>query len=185
MAFGDVVFWLFAAIAVLPAFLILISRSIVRMAFLLLFSLAGFAGLYLQLGAGFVGFTQVMVYIGGILILFLFGVMLTQRSDIPVRPKAGPALVIPGLLAGASALAALVFIAAQCPWKPAAPLTAPPADSSRQIGLELLSTYVLPFEAVSILLLVAMVGATYIARVQAPGGTEDGMGDAGKESVAG
>jgi NADH-quinone oxidoreductase subunit J len=184
MTFSDGVFWVLAAAAVVPAFLILVSRSIVRMAFLLLFSLAGFAGLYLELGAGFVGFTQVMVYIGGILILFLFGVMLTARSDVPVRDKAGPALVVPGILAGLLLMAALLFLAVQTPWRLEAPSSAPlaaEAPDSPQIGMKVLGTYLLPFEAVSILLLAAMVGATYIARAHAPGETDDA--GSGKESA--
>lgn len=177
MTFSDAVFWVFAVIAVLPALAILFVRGIVRMAFLLLFSLAGFAGLYLQLGAGFLGFTQVLIYIGGILILFLFGLMLTARMDLPVRERAGPGLVIPGALAGLVISAFLLVIAVGNPWKEVPPrLTqAPASDGSqlelrdpdtRAIGYKLMSTYLLPFEAVSVLLLVAMVGATYIARAK-------------------
>ncbi len=153
------------------------------MAFLLLGSLAGFAGLYLQLNAAFLGFTQVMVYIGGILILFLFGVMLTQRSDIPVREKVGPALAVPGFFAGLLLMAALLFIALQNPWKthPPVPVTEP---DTPVIGIKLLSTYILPFEAVSILLLAAMVGATYIARVQAPG-APDGQAELSDSNAEG
>jgi len=181
MTVSDSMFWVFAAIAVLPAAAILFIRGIVRMAFLLLFSLAGFAGLYLQLGAGFLGFTQVVVYIGGILILFLFGVMLTSRMDVPVREKVGLSLLIPGVIAGLLLMGALLFIAIGNPWKERAVLStaAPEAPSSpgasradpqtADIGLKLLGGYVLPFEAVSVLLLAAMVGATYIARARAEG----------------
>ena len=187
MTFSDLVFYAFAVIAVLPAVAILFVSGIVRMAFLLLFSLAGFAGLYLQIGAGFLGFTQVVVYIGGILILFLFGVMLTARMDVPVREKIGPALLVPGVFAGLMILCGLLFVAVGTPWQERAPAAshpvaaAPPAavppsglpaapamprrdaETSR-IGVKLLGAYILPFEAVSILLLVAMIGATYIAR---------------------
>jgi len=154
--------------AVLPALALLFTRSIVRMAFLLLLSLAGFAGLYLQLGAGFVGFTQVLVYIGGILILFLFGVMLTSRIDVPVRPTPTRHSLVPGVLAGLVVMGCLLFIALGNPWEVRQPteeerIEAAAPDSPR-IGLKILSSYVLPFEAVSILLLAAMVGATYIAR---------------------
>lgn len=184
MTFQEAVFWVFAAIAVLPAFLILLTKSIVRMAFLLLCSLAGFAGLYLELGAGFLGFTQVMVYIGGILILFLFGVMLTQRSDFPVRERVGRGLALPGVLAGALLLGALVFIAVQNSWAVLPPDKVVPsqATDTGMIGLKVLSRYVLPFEAVSILLLAAMVGATYIARAQAPGSDGDEASPPGGES---
>ena len=192
MSPSDAMFWVFAAMAVLPAAAILFVRGIVRMAFLLLFSLAGFAGLYLQLGAGFLGFTQVVVYIGGILILFLFGVMLTSRMDVAVREKVGMSLLVPGVAAGLLLMGALLFIALGNPWKerqPAAVSTAapeggaalpgaPPAAATLpgrpdpqtgDMGLKLLGGYVLPFEAVSVLLLAAMVGATYIARARSEG----------------
>ena len=164
MTFSDVMFWVFAVIAVTPAVAILASRQIVHMAFWLLVSLSGFAGLYLQIGAGFLGFAQVVVYIGGILILFLFGVMLTQQRDYPVREKWGLALAVPGCVAGLLVLGGLLFIAVATPWKEHAPETL--AYTAEQIGMDLLSKYILPFEAVSILLVVAMVGATYIARSQ-------------------
>lgn len=170
MTFSDAIFWVSAATAALSAVCLLLSRSIVRMAFLLLACLAGVAGLYLQLGAGFLGFTQVVVYIGGILILLLFGVMLTARADIPVRQRAGVGFVLPGLLAGLGALALLVFLSDGGGWIARTPapevMKAPDAP---QIALKLLGKYILPFEAVSILLLTAMVGATYIARSHAEG----------------
>lgn len=171
MTFSDVMFWIFAVVAVVPALAILLSPKIVHMAFWLLASLAGFAGLYLQLGAGFLGFAQVVVYIGGILILFLFGVMLTQKRDYPVREKWGLALVVPGVLAGLLAGGGLLFLALGTPWREHAPAAS--EYTAPGIGFDLLSLYILPFEAVSILLLVAMVGATYIARSQDPGSEDD------------
>jgi NADH-quinone oxidoreductase subunit J len=187
MSFGDAVFWIFAAMAVLPAVGILFSRSVVRMAFLLLFSLAGFAGLYLHLEAAFVGFTQVLVYIGGILVLFLFGVMLTAKSDFPVRGRRPVSLLLPEALAGILVSASLLYLAVRGPWvaaggNPTADGLAQPT-SADQLGMKLLSTYVLPFEAVTVLLLAAMVGATYIARGE---GTLRGNGAArGGETTGG
>jgi NADH-quinone oxidoreductase subunit J len=197
MTFSDIIFYAFAVIAVLPALAILFVPGIVRMAFLLLFSLAGFAGLYLQLGAGFLGFTQVVVYIGGILILFLFGVMLTARIDLPVRERIGPALLVPGVFAGLMILGGVLFLALGTPWlervpgeahpvaAAPAPEAAPPPGlpppprvprrdpETSRIGVKLLGAYVLPFEAVSVLLLVAMIGATYIARSRAEEGERE------------
>jgi len=163
MSFSDALFWVFAATAVLPAFGILIGRGIVRMAFLLLFSLAGFAGLYLLLGAGFLGFTQVLVYIGGILILFLFGVMLTARTEVPVRKKLSPTLLVPAVVAGLAVLAVLLYATFANPWSMRGSGPQPRFETP-EIGRKLLGDYLLPFEAVSVLLLVAMVGATYMAR---------------------
>jgi NADH-quinone oxidoreductase subunit J len=182
MTFSDGIFWFFAAMAVGPALALLFTRSIVRMAFLLLFSLAGFAGLYLQLGAGFVGFTQVLVYIGGILILFLFGVMLTARIDVPARPSPSLHSIVPGVLAGLVVMGCLLFSAVGNPWAirqaTEQEQVAAAAPDSPRIGLKLLSSYVLPFEAVSILLLAAMVGATYIARSR-PFARKSGAADGG------
>lgn len=160
--FSDFMFWVCAVTAVVPALFVLFFRDIVHMAFWLILSLAGFAGLYLQLGAGFLGFTQVVVYIGGILILMLFGIMLTQRFDVPLRERHSWAFVLPGLVAGFLIMGGLAFFALGVPWKEVTP---PPGKFvARQIGSDFMSTFILPFEAVSILLLVAMVGASYLAR---------------------
>ncbi|MGQ9591526.1 MAG: NADH-quinone oxidoreductase subunit J, partial [Planctomycetota bacterium] len=110
MTFAQAVFWGCAALAVVPAAGMLIARSIVRMAFLLLGSLAGFAGIYLLLGAGFVGFAQILVYIGGILVLFLFGVMLTSREGIAARRRLPAAAIAPAVSAGLLVLAGAVYL---------------------------------------------------------------------------
>lgn len=180
MSFHDSLFWILAAISVGSAAMILVSRGIVHMAFWLLASLAGFAGFYLQLGADFLGFAQVLIYIGGILILFLFGVMLTHRGDVPVRRKLPLTVLVPGVIAGLAVLAFAAFIALASPWQERPPLevtTMGPANpeaegpqpplvkpTSQDIGDRFMSYYILPFEVVSLLLLVAMVGATYVAR---------------------
>ena len=175
--FSNIMFWVFAAIAVIPALFVLFSREIVHMAFWLLVSLAGFAGLYLQMGAGFLGFTQVVVYIGGILILLLFGIMLTQKLDVPLRERQSWGFVFPGVLAGLLFIVGLVFIAWNVPWKTTEP--APAEFVADQIGVGFMSTFILAFEAVSVLLLVAMVGAAYLVRRDAtpslPSGDPSGV----------
>jgi NADH-quinone oxidoreductase subunit J len=110
--------------------------------------------------------------------------MLTSRIDISVRDRVGPAILIPGVLAGLLVMGTLIFLAAGNPWRVRDPAAAAPAggaavatrdfgpgdSDTAAIGVKVLSTYVLPFEAVSILLLVAMVGATYIGRARSEGG---------------
>jgi NADH:ubiquinone oxidoreductase subunit 6 (subunit J) len=191
--FHDFFFWNLAVVCVGSGLMILVSRDIVHMAFWLLACLAGVAGFYLLLGADFLGFTQVLVYIGGILILFLFGVMLTHRADVPIKPQVSWRVLVPGVLAGIGVTVLLVFVAAGNNWKeldqsevatvgsvtqlskyydtnPAAALARPGAEStSFGLGVRFMSTYILPFEVVSILLLVAMVGATYVARGKSEG----------------
>ncbi|MBI4585592.1 MAG: NADH-quinone oxidoreductase subunit J [Planctomycetes bacterium] len=154
-------FWLFAVMAVAPGFGILLAKDIVRQAFWLLLSLVGFAGLYLHLGADFLGFIQVLVYIGGILILFLFGVMLTYRMDVPLKEVKGWGLVFPGIIAGILTASALLYVASRTPWNAAAKATAPTVSA---VGSRVMSTFILPFEVISMVLLVALIGATYIAR---------------------
>lgn len=178
MTFAQAVFWGCAALAVLPAAGMLVAKGIVRMAFLLLGSLAGFAGIYLLLGAGFVGFAQILVYIGGILVLFLFGVMLTSRGGVAARGRMPAAAIAPAVSAGLLVLAGTAYLALAAPWTPAetalGPGAAPPPARTEDLGAKLLSAYLFPFEAVSVLLLAAMVGATYLARREAEGGRGSG-----------
>jgi NADH:ubiquinone oxidoreductase subunit 6 (subunit J) len=175
-------FWSSAIVSVGAAAMVLLTPAIVHMAFWLLASLAGFAGLYLHLGADFVGFTQIIVYIGGILILFLFGVMLTNRSDVPVRGESSWRFLVPGSIAGVAVVLFLVFIVARTPWNVHAP--SPNDPTSEAIGADFMSRYVLPFEAVSVLLLVAMVGATYVARIRDEDAVPPESGPTRKEGEA-
>ncbi len=161
--YAQVMFWVFAAVAVIPGLMILMGRNIVRQAFWLLASLSGFAGLYLTLGADFLGFTQVIVYMGGILVLFLFGVMLTRKSDVPIKGEEGWNRVVPGIFAGLLAMGILLYLFLSAPW--IEPDSVRSVDRTVDtIGGKVMSTFILPFEVVSLLLLVALVGATFIAR---------------------
>ena len=183
-------FYITAAITVGSGVWILVSDKIVHMAFWLLASLAGFASFYLLLGADFLGFTQVLVYIGGILILFLFGVMLTQRVDVPLKAAVSLRVLVPGVVIGVLTTGLLVFLAGGNNWSekaakdiaqisPNAVKAAEPTAFG--LGEAFMSTYILPFEVVSVLLLVALVGATYIARGKSEGdsaGGADGEGGA-------
>ncbi len=160
--YGNLMFWIFAIMAVAPGLGILLCKDIVRQAFWLLLSLAGFAGLYFTLEADFLGFTQVVVYIGGILILFLFGVMLTHRMDIPLKDVKGFNLVLPGIIAAGAFLASIFHLIYHTQFKTDGAQETP--TTIKEIGEMVMSEYLLPFEVVSVVLLVALVGATYIAR---------------------
>ena len=154
------------------------SRNILRAAFLLLSTLGGTAGLYLYLGADFVGVTQLLIYVGGILVLLLFAVLLTNRiGDVPVtnqvlgRGTALPIVALVGVL--------LVTAVGVTAWPQTEAVTAP---TTARLGDAFLREYLLPFELASLVLLVALVGAMVIARraarddspesVPAPGGIE-------------
>lgn len=160
----DFIFYLFAAITVLSAFFVVTHRNIVYSAFFLLFTFFGVAGIYVLLGADFVAIVQLIVYVGGILILLLFGVMLTNKIT-NVEIKTGviniyPAVIGVGLLSGAL-LAALVT----SNWKTFP--TEAPLPTTAALGTMLLQEYTLVFELLGIILLIALIGAASIARREA------------------
>ncbi len=155
-------FGLFAFLTVGGGLVCVFERSVVRSAFALLATFSGTAGLFLLLGADFLAMAQILIYVGGILALLLFGVMLTP-PDLGERklPR-----VIAGLVLVGAAVAWIAFqIRSTVTWATAEKL--PPLQSNaRQIGVGFLAAdqYVVPFELAAVVLTVALVAAVYIAR---------------------
>ena len=158
----EIVLNLFILLTVVPCFWVALSSSIVHAAFSLLVTLFGVAGLYVLLGADFIGVVQVIVYIGGILVLIIFGVMMTQRGKLLPLSVQLPGRFFGGLLSGII-LVALVLAASRSQWPTAASL-GEPEPTSAAIGDLLLGKYLVAFEVASVLLLVALVGAVLIVR---------------------
>jgi len=186
-------FLLFAAIACLFAVAVVLTSNIVRMAFYLVLSLAATAGLFFLAGADFVGAMQLMIYVGGTLVLLIFGVMLTSHGPfVSMRTRSGEWIL--AIVVGGSLLAVLLWAAFFVRDWQAIPLaqarqTQSQATASR-IGLSLLGLpsrkfqrqqleqqqpalprvsrgmagYLLLFEIISVHLLVVLVGAAYLAR---------------------
>jgi NADH-quinone oxidoreductase subunit J len=155
------IFYILAAFTVWAAAVVVLGKNIVRAAVALIFAFCGMAGLYVLLDAEFLAAVQVLIYVGGITILLLFAIMLTSRiSSASVRvindQAVLSAIVAVGLLVGLVYAAMRGIPAMSGP--PQLPETAP------FLGRALLTTYVLPFEVVSILLLAGMVGAIILAR---------------------
>ncbi|HTR82043.1 MAG TPA: NADH-quinone oxidoreductase subunit J [Bacteroidota bacterium] len=160
----DVVFYIFALLTVVSAGIVVFSKNIVRSAFSLMFTFFGVAGLYVMLDADFIAVTQVLVYVGGILVLILFGVMLTTRV-INVEMKAGTLHSIPASILVAVLVGTLCGVFWLTDWiTPVVNNSAAPASTAPDIGRALMTTYLLPFEVASVVLLVAMLGAAMIAR---------------------
>lgn len=159
-----ILFYVFAALAVISGFVVVFSRSVIYAAFSLLFTFLGVAGLYVLLSADFVAVAQIMVYIGGILILMVFGVMLTRKAtDAEVQAptmKTIPALIIVGLVMGT-----LVNVFTSATW-PTSGMMPDIDGTTLEIGELLLTTFIMPFELAGILLLAAIMGAAFIARRQ-------------------
>lgn len=159
-----VIFLFLAAAAVAAGVAILLSTSIVRMAYWLIAMLVAVGGLYFLMGAYFVGVIQILVYVGGVAVLLVFGVMLTSRQLGPkLRPGRGEVIWL--ALVAFVLLEALALSILQTHW-PRNALT--PANSVGEIGRSLLGEFLGPFELVSVLLLVAMLGAAYLARPKVP-----------------
>jgi NADH-quinone oxidoreductase subunit J len=156
-----VIFYVFAAVTVLSAGVVVLARSLIYSAFALLFTFFGVAGLYVLLGADFLAATQLLVYVGGILVLLLFGVMLTHKLyDLDLRSEVTQFL--PGLIVTSGLFVILTVTAFRTQWKVGEGRL--PAPTTREIGQHFLGPYLLPFEAASILLLVALMGAAMIVR---------------------
>jgi NAD(P)H-quinone oxidoreductase subunit 6 len=161
LGFFDLAFYGLALVVAGSSVIVAFSRNLVYSAFALLGSLAGVAGLFALLGADFLAVTQVLIYIGGILVLILFAIMLTSTiRDVRIanRSIGRPA----ALLASGVTFLLLVGLAWRAPWLRAAAVSFRP--TTKAIGNGLLSKYVLPFEVVSVLLLIAVIGAVGIAR---------------------
>jgi len=157
-----VLFYVFALMAAGSALTLVLSRNIVRTAVCLLFTLMGVAGLYFLLHAEFLAAVQLVVYAGGTLILIIFGVMLTSKSPFskfePSATEVAIAMSVGTVLLGALILAmhSFPFPAAEADVQGKYPLVS--------LGQALLGDYLIPFEIISVLLLVVMIGAAYLAK---------------------
>ncbi len=174
-------FLLFGLVACVFALGVVFSSNIVRMAFYLVLSLGATAGLFFLAGADFVGAMQLMIYVGGTLVLLIFGVMLTAKGPfITMKTSAGEWIL--GALVGGSLLIMLVAAATSVEAWRGVPQAEQPRVTATRLGMGLLgarvdqldetdpaqragmSGYLLPFEIVSVHLLVVLIGSAYLAR---------------------
>ena len=189
MLFQDIVFWILAVMAIVGALGVVLVPNLFRAALLLIVVFVSVAGMFILLSAEFLAVVQILIYVGAIAILIIFAVMLTrdvQHGNLPNRMQI-PAAVFAALL-----LTALVAVAVDTKWEflPAdqqdraelvqvnalTTLTGEVLDDAgvspedqtevQESGLAdlLMSDYVLPFEAVSVLLLAALIGALVLVR---------------------
>ena len=194
MLFQDVVFWILSIVAIGAALGVVLIRDLFRAALLLVLVFVSVAGLFVLLNAEFLAVVQVLIYAGAISILIIFSVMLTrdvQRGNLPNR------LQVPAVLFAALLLSALIVVAIDTDWDliPEEALekvslvqtsavtiietedlessgftTAAEQAAAKEAGLAdlLIGDFVLPFEAVSVLLLAALIGALVLMRPRPP-----------------
>ena len=165
MDFNHILFGFFAFLAVASAILMVTRRNIVHSAVFLITALLATAGIFLQLQAEFLFVTQIILYVGGIMVLFVFVIMLVNLDvslrQIQFNHQKWVAIIL------AAVLGAQVFLAL---WLPRDQLKLPgrayalPAKNTEAIGQVLFQRYMLPFEIASVLLLVAMIGAVVMAK---------------------
>ena len=162
---GDALFWLFAAVMIGSAFLVVTMRDIIRCGLAMIVCFGSLAGIYAIIGAPLLAAAQVIVYIGAISVLILFAIMLTQTKDAPSRlvfqTQAVPAAIAAIILAVVLALAI-----GATDWGEAAKRVRLTAEAMSSV---LFNSFVLPFEIVSVLLLAAVIGGVYLAKRE-PGG---------------
>src|SRR5689334_13676017 len=148
------------AVAIGAGALVVTSTHVVRSGLYLVISLGAIAGLYLVLGAELVAWVQILVYVGAVVVLLLFAVMLTRAPIGPSpdldRPAGPAALIGAGVGLGLSVLLMDAFR-----WTR---YELPPPGTGRRVGEQIFGAWVLPFEVLSILLLAALVGAIVLSR---------------------
>jgi len=150
------------AIAVVTSALgVCVSKNIVRMATWLFFALGSVAILFFMLAANFLGAIQLIVYVGGTLVLLVFGVMLTSRSPW-ARFGAGKVEIIGASVVCGALFLSLCVILGRGIWSGVTGTV--PGVAVIEIGRSLLTTYVVPFEVAGVLLMIVMVGAAHLAR---------------------
>jgi NADH-quinone oxidoreductase subunit J len=158
-------FFVLALVTIGGAVFMISFTRVVHMVVALAFAFLGIAGLYILLEAEFVGVTQVLVYSGAISILMLFGIMLTRHDASETTERKGPFKY--WVLTGVAVFFVIVFLGIQSVQWDAKPADFTTKDNVKEIGIQMFTNYVIPFETVSVLLLVALVGAIILAKKEA------------------
>ncbi|HET7488753.1 MAG TPA: NADH-quinone oxidoreductase subunit J [Acidimicrobiales bacterium] len=162
MVAQNVIFGIIAAAMALAAIRVVTTSNIVHAALYLVVVLGGVAALYILLAAEFTAVVQVLVYIGAIVVLFLFGIMLTRAPIGPTtnldNDQRGIALVVSVFLLG---LLGAILVDAYGKTKLGEDIA---VQRTAEVGTSIFQDYVIPFEIISILLLAALIGAVVIAR---------------------
>ncbi|MFF0867884.1 NADH-quinone oxidoreductase subunit J [Nonomuraea sp. NPDC003560] len=170
----EIVFLLLGAVAVGSALLVVTTRQLVHAALWLVVSFGALAGGYLVLTAEFVAWVQVLIYVGAVVVLMLFGIMLTRApigrsADLDSGNRPVAALV-------AVATAAVLVTVVIDGFRTAYTLLTPGQGAAKELGASVFATWVLPFEALSVLLLAALIGAIVLSRTDIPGSPPDQTG---------
>lgn len=155
--------WFFVVLSVMPTLYILLTKNVMRAAFALLATFLGVAGLYVFLQAYFIAVAQLMVYVGGILVLIIFGIMLSTGKGETFKVVTGIKNQVAGIAIFSSIVAGLGYLIYKSDWE-TVPTDNFSLGKTEALGIGLMTKYILPFEVVGIILLIALIAAVYISK---------------------
>ena len=158
---AEMLFWLIAVLTIESAAMVVLNNQLLYSAIALLFTLFGVAGLYIYLWADFIAGVQLLVYIGGINVLIIFGIMLTNRISSIRLSQTNVQQGVGGVVSF-WLLILISMVITKTPWYQTT--SAEPSSTVREVGTLLMTKYILPFEAISLLLLGALIGAALLSR---------------------
>jgi NADH:ubiquinone oxidoreductase subunit 6 (subunit J) len=177
MSLVQVMFYMMAFITLGSALIVAAGKNLVRSIFMFFVTLFGLAGLYVLALADFVATTQIVIYVGGILVLILFAFMLSGKDALAAAQQQNNRFIslnnLPAFLLAALFLVVMLNVVFKAdvnnlPWVKAAieSKNIVPVNGTgiNDIGINLMTRYLLPFEAISVLLMVALVGAAHLSR---------------------
>ena len=158
---ADILFWFIALVTIVSAMTVVLNNQLLYSAIALLFTLFGVAGLYIYLWADFIAGVQLLVYIGGINVLIIFGIKLTNRISSVRLSQTNIQQGVGGVV-GFWIFLMLAMVINKTQWYEST--GAEPSSTVYEVGNLLMTKYILPFEAASILLLGALIGAAILSR---------------------
>jgi NADH:ubiquinone oxidoreductase subunit 6 (subunit J) len=158
----DICLYFFIALAAISSVGIALVKNLLHAALLLLVCLLALAGIYVLLHAEFLAVAQIMVYAGGIVILIIFGIMLSSRVATKPLGIEGSRL-LPGFLVSAGMLFILIYSFSTITFSLTSDSSASQMNTVRNTGFQLMSAYVAPFELAGLLLLISLIGAAVTA----------------------
>lgn len=175
MTIEQIVFYILSGVALISALLVVTLGNFVRSIFLFFLTLFSMAGLFVFALADFVAITQLLIYVGGVLVLMIFAFLLSNRELLnnpdSSKQQSGFLHYLPGILVAFTLLGLLLFVFKDLNpetfgWiQESGEYTLQPTDNTiHNLGINLMTRYLLPFEVVSVLLLMALIGAAHMAR---------------------
>ena len=164
MSVEDILFWIFGGMALLSALGIIFSKNVIHGALLLVLTLLCLAAIFILFGAEYLAVVQILVYAGGIVVLMVFGIMLTRRRS-EGNLKSSSQYRVPGILIGALTLYLLVRVIGklEVPGNKIENST----SQVKEVGIQLMTSNLVAFELIAYLLLVVLAGAAFLAKIKA------------------